>query len=221
MATIVRKLKVNKALQITLAAVLLMGCKVDTEIDVYTSDLLLLSEGDTLTTPSLIRIEVSGCEENKERIMDIAGKYFDVSSEPACINESSEDFVEFSAQTPVVYDSNFLPKNLVTGVSVTANDGEQRGVYVIVDKTRFSAMENDVKNMDATASLELNDITINLNHDGRDEITASIPSAFVNNTPTINSAIQLKRRQNATIKLSDVGVSQVVRDGVTLIFELN
>lgn len=212
---------VKKLIQLALAATLLAGCKVDTEIDLYTTDLLSLTKGDVLTTPSLIRIEVSGCEKNKNRIMGIASKYFDVSSEAACLNKSAEEFVEFSAQSPVIYDSNFLPKNLVAGVSVVADENGRRAVYVVIDKTRFSAMENDVKDMDSTASLELNAIIINLNHDGRDEITAYIPAAFVNNNPMIGSTAKLKRRENATIRISNVGVAQAAKDGTALVFEIN
>ena len=40
-------------------------------------------------------------------------------------------------------------------------------------------MENDVKDMDSTASLKLNNITINLNHDGQETIYAQVPAAFI------------------------------------------
>ena len=88
----------------------------------------------------------------------------------------------------------------------------------MLDLSRFSAMENDVKKMDSTASLELNSIKINLSNDGRETITVNVPAAFINNTAEINTELSLDRRENATLRLSDVGVSQVANIGKSLIF---
>ena len=200
--------------------VLLAACKVDTTIDLYTTDLLEIQSADELSTPSIIRIEVSSCEDNKGRVMEIAQKYFDVSSAAACISKGMEDFVEFSAQSPIVHNNDYLPRNLVAGILVQSNGENGRQVYMIVDQTRFSALENDVRDMDTTASLELNDIVINLNHDGREVTSVYIPSAFADNQPLIASTLDINRRESIKIALSNVGVAELVISGKTLAFEL-
>ena len=203
------------------AAFLLLGaCKVDTEIDLYTTDILDISETSNIATPSVIKIEVTGCEDNKSEIMNIAGNYFDVSSAATCTSSDGEEFVEFSAKTPITYQNDYLPKNIVVGILVSDSAAGKRQVFSMLDLSRFKAMESDVKRMDSTASLELNDIKVNLNNDARETISITVPAAFVNNTPQINAKISLERRDTAKLRVSDVGVALTASEGKSLLFEI-
>ena len=202
------------------ALLFLSACKVDTEIELYTTDILEASENSNLTTPSLIKIEVSDCEDNKSEIMNIAGKYFDVSSVATCASSDGEEFVEFSAKTPIVYQSDYLPKNIVVGILISDTAEEIRQVSAMLDLSRFAAMESDVKRMDSTASLELNEIRVNLNNDAREAVSISVPAAFINNTPQINAEISLERRDSARLLISDVGVALTASVGKSLLFEI-
>jgi hypothetical protein len=215
------KMRIVKAIYIFCAFLALTACKVDTSIDVFTTDLLDASNVSELATPSVIKIEVSGCEKNKNQIMDIAEKYFEISSAATCSSSSGEEYVEFSAQTPIIYNTSNLPKNIVTGILVETTDTGSKKIFILVDKSRFSAMENDVKDMDSTASLKLNNITINLNHDGQETIYAQVPAAFIDNAPVINGVVELNRRESAKIVLSDVGVSLTATQGRALVLEIN
>lgn len=196
------------------------ACKVDTEIDLYTSDVKDVDETTVLETPSVIKIEVTGCEDNKSQIMDIAKKYFDVSSAATCSSSNGEDFVEFSAKTPILFEKEYLPGNIVLGILVTKANGDSRNVFTMLDLSRFSAMESDVKKMDSTASLELNQISVNLSNDARETANITVPAAFVNNSPEINALLSLERRDNARIVVSNVGVAQTSSTGRALIFEI-
>ena len=203
---------------ISLITALLGGCKVDTNVDLYSVDIKEIDGTENFDTPSKIKIQVTGCDDNKSEIMNIAQKYFEINSAATCSNSDGEEFVEFSAKTPLVYNQEFLPKNITFGIFISETEDGSRAVWGMLDLSRFSAMENDVKKLDITASLELNSITINLNNDGRETITVNVPAAFINNIAEINTELSLTRRENATLRLSDVGVSQVANNGKSLIF---
>ena len=200
--------------------IFLSACKVDTEIDLYTTDIKDIDETTILETPSVIKIEVTGCEDNKSQIMEIAKKYFNVSSAPTCSSSDGEDFVEFSAKTPIIFEKEYLPGNIALGILVTGGSGDSRKVSAMLDLSRFSAMESDVKKMDSTASLELNQISVNLSNDARETADIMVPAAFVNNSPEINAMFSLDRRDNARIVVSNVGVAQTSSTGKGLIFEI-
>ena len=201
--------------------ILLASCKIDTDIDLYLQDLVEIDKNSEFTTPSTIAIEVSGCQSNKTQVMNIVKKYFEVSSEGICTSSNGEEFVEFNAKTPIIYESSYLPKNIVTGVLVMDGISTSKNIYVVIDKARFLAMENDVENVDSNASLELNKITINLNNDTRNPVKVSVPAAFINNKPAIDSIIELNRRDEIKIMLSDVGVALVGADGRALVLNIN
>jgi hypothetical protein len=90
----------------------------------------------------------------------------------------------------------------------------------MLDLSRFAAMESDVERMDSTASLELNEIRVNLNNDAREAVSISVPAAFINNTPQINAEISLERRDSARLLMSDVGVAITASVGKSLLFEI-
>ena len=208
-------------MSVLLAALIIMsGCKIDTEINLFTTDINDIDDTSSFFAPSVLKIDVTSCEDNKAEIMGIANKYFDVSSEASCGSSDGDEFLEFSAKLPIVYQKEYLPKNLVVGISIADADNGNRKVSTMLDLSRFAALEKDAKEMDSSASLELNEITVNLSNDARDTVEISVPAAFVNNIPEINGMISLDRRENATIILSNIGVAQTSNSGKALIFEI-
>jgi hypothetical protein len=65
-------------------------------------------------------------------------------------------------------------------------------------------MEAEVKEMDSTASLEINLVTVVLNNDITQTIRLETPSAWINNDPQVFGKVTLERRQKVDLVLSNV-----------------
>lgn len=188
-----------------LASLLLSGCKVDSVYDVYSADLLEVTESNSvISSPGQVRIEVSGCEENIGKVMDIAKNYYEVASEAVCASKGMDNFVEFSTDVPLVPFGQRLPGNSPTGLAVRKNSETEFELFAVIEKGRFAGMEAEVKKMDSTASLEINLVTVIFNNDLREPIQIETPSAWINNEPQTFGSITLDRRQKAEIILSNV-----------------
>ena len=157
---------------------LVSGCKVNSVYDVYSADMLEVAESKTsIFAPGKVRIEVTGCEDNIDKVMTIAKNYYNVSSEALCVSEGMDNFVEFSTEVPLVPFGENLTGNSPTGLSVRQNSETEFELFAVLEKGRFAGMEAEVKEMDSTASLEIKLVTVILNNDLRQKIRIETPSA--------------------------------------------
>ena len=193
----------------------LSGCKVNSVYDVYSADMLeVIEKNVALVTPGQVLIEVSDCEENIYNIMEIASKYYEVVSEATCTSKEMDDFVKFSTEAPLVPYGQSLSGNSPTGLAVRQNSATEFELLAIIEKSRFAEMEAEVKEMDSSASLEINLVTVLFYNDLRDNIQVKTPSAWINNSPQTVGNVILKRRQKAEIVLSNVFSSTLGSKGL-------
>ena len=74
-------------------------------------------------------------------------------------------------------------------------------------------MEAEVNEMDSTASLEINLVTVILNNDLRQKIRIETTSAQINNNPQTFGSVTLERWQKADLVLSNVFSSKLRSEG--------
>ena len=184
---------------------LVSGCKVDSVYDVYSADMLAVAENKTTVfAPGQVRIEVTGCEDNIGKVMNIAKNYYKVASKALCVSEGMDSFVEFSTEVPLVPFGQNLTGNSPTGLAVRQNNKAEFELFAVLEKGRFAGMEAEVKEMDSTASLEINLVTVVLNNDIPQTIRLETPSAWINNDPQVFGKVTLERRQKVDLVLSNV-----------------
>jgi hypothetical protein len=207
---------ITRCVYVVLTFLLLLGCKVDSEYEVYVTDLVLVvDQNEVLTAPGIVRIETTGCEENKAKIMNIVSKYYAIKNDPRCINIGMDDFLEFDTQSPVVLVGENLPGNIPTGLAVSKDETTNViNLFAVLEKGRFAGMEAEVKKMDATASLDINDVTIILNNDSHKNAHVVTPSAWINNKASIKGEAKISRREKVKIKLSNVFSEVLVDQGI-------
>ena len=146
--------------------------------------------------------------------MKIASKYYEVVSEAMCTSKEMDDFVKFSTEAPLVPYGQSLSGNSPTGLAVRQNSATEFELLAIIEKSRFAEMEAEVKEMDSSASLEINLVTVLFYNDLRDNIQVKTPSAWINNSPQTVGNVILKRRQKAEIVLSNVFSSTLGSKGL-------
>ena len=102
----------------------------------------------------------------------------------------------------------------IAPVSMTFFAAAEFELVAIIEKSRFAEMEAEVKEMDSSASLEINLVTVLFYNDLIDTIQFITPSAWINNSPQTVGNVILKRRQKAEIVLSNVFSSMLGSKGL-------
>ena len=199
---------------ILLGLFLISGCKVNTVYDVYSADMLEVIESNAAVfAPGQVFIEVSDCEENISKVMEIAKNYYEVVSEAVCTSQGMDDFVKFLTEAPLVPYGQSLSGNSPAGLAVRQNSTTEFELFAIIEKGRFARMEAEVKEMDSSAELEINLVTVMFYNDLKEGIQVETPSAWINNTPQTVGNVTLNRRQKAEIVLSNVFSSTLRSSG--------
>ena len=188
----------------------LTACKTFVETDVYTSDLISATEGERLTAPMVISIEVtseSKCKEFASEIADAIGTQMDAVAHIGCRTESFESFADFRVQSEIVsYDGSApLPdKPLAIGVTSVGKDFvvtyliNPDGVKAVWDAlpeelTRFETFDPDLH------------LSAVLTNDLREPVEVITDDVFVDGAPVQSiSKRLLPRRDQVAIEMSNV-----------------
>jgi hypothetical protein len=218
-------MKLHRLIPVALVLIGLAGCKVDTEIRLYTSDLVNAAhEGQESTVPMKVSIEVATqkmCRENGTSIA-IALSRFDPSVHYlGCERRGFSDFALFSASARIVQSrhSAFTSSESLYLVRILSGVSDPKecqisscaiGVIVALAH-KLEALQQAANNAGGDflkdQKIDSADIRIVIENDLRNEAQVQVAEAFVNNRPAThndNTKFTLSRRQSAQIKLSDV-----------------
>ena len=205
------------------AAVLLIGfataCKMNLTTDVYSTDLWDAASGSKgLTAPATMAFEVPGtddCDEHTAEISEIMLGVVDEFSPRGCERDGMESFLLADTQIPILdsFSAWEGSKDLFGIVATAKNDAVSADMFMNLDKYRILTERMDDK-FHRSVDLATSAVTIILNNDSRNAIEFSVDGVFVNGDPVLEeSAYELRRRQKAEIRFSNVATAYLAKYG--------
>ena len=216
-------MNIMKKWQIALCCVVPAGCKVDSAYELYVGDLEQVSQsGETEMANSTIRMEMSSekqCNEDKAKVMDIVGRYYEVISEATCVRDRFDNFLEFRSRIPLIAAGSKIPGDSPAAISVGSTENAIR-VGAQIDNARFTQLETDIKTLNSSASIRLNSFDIELSNDTREGYEVYATTSFVDGVPFQNPIVTLDRRDRVVFRMSDVFSGVLQREGVAFVFDL-
>lgn len=204
----------KSALAVGVVAAALTGCKIESDVDLFVSDVFLISEtGEHLQTSARVKIEAgseSSCNENKHRAQDLLSKYYPIKESAVCQTEGFDTFMAFRLQVPVMRlpEGSFeLPENAPTALGLKELPTGSVEVYGLVSPSRFAAMEANFEELSSVVSLKISSVQVTLTNDNRSSHKVFGPASWVNDQPNWGPTIDLQQRDRVEWRTSDVGVA--------------
>lgn len=201
------------------ALLALAGCKIDSRYEVFLTDVVDVANdaAKAVDLNAAFRIElptVKDCNENKGKIADVIGKYYALTAPPECQKEGFNTFLIFKAKSPLVNGgARELPNNAVAGMAAKKGQDGAALLYAVLDKRRFASLQAEMKSVNSSGSVEIDDIVIDLNNDGKETYRITGAAAFVNSEPKLITDLTVERRAKFEIRPSNVTTAELVRAG--------
>ncbi|MDE0446335.1 MAG: hypothetical protein OXH96_06635 [Spirochaetaceae bacterium] len=196
---------------VVIAAVLaLASCKTMVATDLYTSDLISATEGEQLTAPMVISIELpseSKCKEFASDIADAIRSEMETATHIGCRTEAFNNFADYRVQSEIVtYDGSarLLGRPLAIGVTSVGDDFivtyliNPEGIKAVwnglpEELTRFETFDPDLY------------LSAVLTNDLREPVEVVTDDVFVDGVPVQGTARRLLlRRDQVVIQMSNV-----------------
>jgi len=206
---------------------LLAGCKIDSQHEVFVSELRDIASGaqpaGEIQSTFHVPLPTSDrCQQYRPRIVAIFARYHEGVSAAECLAAGNFVNLTFTAKSRVLrFGAGPLPGNNV--FALAALEGDQPttvGLFAILNRDRLTQMQNEVRAIDRDASREtltVEKVTVVLNNDSGGTVQLRAPSAFVNREPALVVASALPRRSRLELRLSDVATEQLNRTGQVFI----
>tara|TARA_Y100000768_G_C23982047_1_gene686459 strand:- start:663 stop:1334 length:672 start_codon:yes stop_codon:yes gene_type:complete len=220
--------KLRKFLLLFLIIPVLSACKIDFYGDLYTSDLIKVSEeGSTLTFPMEVKFQVTSCTEGLGELNQTLKSYFLEYNFLNC-KTSTDDFTDYvtsKVQVPVINDQETFKKSnqsLVGYLSKSFEDSSKVNVYLILNKSLFNNLSSYIENKTfQDLSLEESKFKLNLNNDLEETSVVVYPS-FVDSKPIVfRTEYKMKKRENISIISANVNAAHLQLNSWTPIFYIN
>jgi len=207
---------------------ILSACKIDFYGDLYTSDLIKVSEeGSTITFPMEVKFQVTSCTEGLSELNQTLKSYFLEYNFLNC-KTSTDDFTDYvtsKVQVPVINDQETFKKSnqsLVGYLSKSFEDTSKVNVYLILNKSLFNNLSSYIENKTfQDLSLEESKFKLNLNNDLEESSVVVYPS-FVDSKPIVfRTEYKMKKRENISIVSANVNAAHLQLNSWTPIFYIN
>lgn len=216
-----------KTLLILLIISSLSACKMDFNGDLYTSDLIKVSEeGSTLNLPMEIKFQVTSCTEDLNELNQTLDSYF---LEYNFINcKTSEDFTDYvtsKVKVPLTNNQDLFNKSnqsLVGYLSKSFENDSRINVYLILNKSLFNNLSSYIENKTfQDLSLEESKFQLNLNND-IEEVNIEVYPSYVDSKPIVwRTSYDMKKREIISIVSSNVHAAHLELNSWTPIFYIN
>ena len=220
--------KLKKIILLFLIIPFLSACKIDFYGDLYTSDLIKVSEeGGTLTFPMEVKFQVTSCTEGLSELNQTLKSYFLEYNLLNC-KTSTDDFTDYvtsKVQVPVTNDQETFKKSnqsLVGYLSKSFENNNEVNVYLILNKSLFNNLSSYIKNKTfQDLSLEASKFKLNLNND-LEQISVVVYPSYVDSKPIVyRTDYKMKKRENISIISSNVNAAHLQLNSWTPIFYIN
>ena len=209
---------------IFLSMLALTACKIDFYGELFTSDLIKVSEENSkINLPMEIKFQVTSCSEDLSDLNQTLGGYF---SDYKFLNcKAGDDFLDYvtsRVQVPVTKDQESFNKanqSLVGYLAKPTEDKSKIYVYLILNKDLFNNLSSYIENKTfQDLSLRESKFNINLNND-IDDLTVVVFPSYVDSKPIVWATdFNLKKREKISIMSSNVNASHLQLNTWTPIF---
>lgn len=217
----------RSALTLLLLAALL-GCKVESQHEVFISELLDIGRGNQPTGEIQTRFRTTvgnreNCEKHRPNVIAIIARYHNNVSVGECKPAGGWSDLTFTATTPLVQNPDApLPGNAV--FALAARPGEKPGtvaLFVALDKARLAQLQTEMRTLDSSqGTISFEPVTVTLNNDTGGSVKLRAASAFLNGEPELIVDIEVARRSRIELRLSDVTIALVGKTGKSFIARL-
>ena len=212
--------KMLKIMVAVVAIFLVAGCKMNLAADVYTTDLRDVMAGTPgLTSPATLAIQIPSkekCAEHAAEISEIMGGVIDSFSPKGCEDIRMDSFLLADIQLPISgSESAWRESNSLFGIVTVAQENDI-GAVVVMDLEKYEILEKRMKEkFHQSLDLSGSRLALVLNNDERKSAEYSVEGVFLNNEPVLEmTTYELKRRQKAEIKFSNVATAHMVKRGI-------
>lgn len=205
------------ASSLVLATVVLAGCKTQVTSDVYLTDVAAVAaDGKALPVDLKLGFEVPSedkCAEAKEMLTPTLDKHFGAIEFVGCTTEGFSNFANFTAGSEMVLEleNKKVDSDLPIYLGVTPAEGGIVEVGYFSNPDNLKALMADLPD-EAKAYSDRIAVTFaaTIHNDGTESSKLSVAGVFVNGRPALRPAeIELERRKELAIRLSDVGNATV------------
>lgn len=199
-----------KRLALIAACVALAGCKTQISTDLFTSDLIAATEGESVTAPLVIGMESTSqqkCKETAPAILEaVQSKYSDAEF-IGCERAEFNTFARFRVQAEVLVFSDSAPTPADAFAIGVRGDGKAYNVSYLTNpdaaRAIWDALPEDMTKYQ-TYNLEPR-LSAVLNNDLRATVSITTDDVFADGTPIQGTATRdLPRRDQVELRMSDV-----------------
>ena len=204
--------------------ILLSGCKIDFNGDLFTADLLEVAKtGKSVNLPMEIRFQVSSCDEDLTAFSNKISTFFIDYKQIEC--GTGDDFMSYitsNISVPVVNNKKEFEdqnKSLIGYWSGIFENRNKPDVFLIMNLDKLSSLSDFVeKETFQKLSLEEGKFEINLIND-IDDAKISIYSSRVDGQPIVfETTFELKKRDKITIESSNITSNHLEKYGWAPLF---
>ena len=203
----------------------LLGCKVESQHEVFISELRDVAFGDQAGGAIETRFRTTvgnskNCEKHRPNVIAIIARYHGNVSAGECRQEGGWTDLTFTAATPLVQNPDApLPGNAV--FALAARPGEKAGtvsLFIVLDKGRLTQLQNELRGLDSwQESISFEPVTVTLNNDTGGSVRLRTVSAFLNREPELVVDVDVARRSRAELRLSDVTIALIRKAGKSFV----
>ena len=207
-----------------LLTILLSGCKIDFNGDLFTADLIEVAKtGKSVNLPMEIRFQVSSCDEDLTAFSNKISTFFIDYKQIEC--GTGDDFMSYitsNISVPVVNNKKEFEdqnKSLIGYWSGIFENRNKPDVFLIMNLDKLSSLSDFVeKETFQKLSLEEGKFEINLIND-IDDAKISIYSSRVDGQPIVfETTFELKKRDKITIESSNIPSDHLEKYGWAPLF---
>ena len=203
------------------------GCKMSMEADLYSSDVRAVAGGEQgITTPATLFLPITTvdeCDAESAKIVAIMQGIVDPFEPKGCERNGMDSFMLADIQMPLVDSTDaWALKNTLLGFIAQHLEGSSDiAVFVMLDTDKYDTLQRRVRDeFMQKLTLEESKVTTVINNDEREDMSVFVRHAFVNGMPTIDETLTTPRRDQVTVRLSNVSVDHLGRHGFAPAFNL-
>lgn len=214
---------IRRAIGVVFALALLAGCKVETQHEVFASELLDVvsgaqADGEIKSTFRVSAPTKDDCERYRPGIVAIFARYHSGVSPGECVRAGQFVEMTFTASSRIVrFDAPALPVNNVFALAVQQGPStDTMHLFGVVDRARLAQLQTEIRAIGQDMAREVitfDVITMVMNNDTGGPIQLRAASAFINREPALTVNQEIPRRSRLEMRLSDVSAAQLSRTG--------
>ena len=202
----------------------LVGCRTDVTVELYSSDLDRVAKkpSETVTTPALMAIQIPSadkCNEYTPQIVEIMKGVVKDFEPKGCKSAQMDSFLlgEVSALVAAKQEAWDSDDSLF-GIMINPKGV----VWLFMDREKYTTLNKRMENkFHQGLNLGKSKVSVVVNNDGRKTEKYAVAHVMVDGRPiTTTQEVEVKRRRKVTIELSNVASKYLAEHGIVPVMRL-